>query len=96
MSVEFDLLELQAYFLMKPPGGATPFPASSLEPRRRARGLYRVQGGGGCYGLGMQSEKKFGRPVHDDHSQVGHYVAVMASASQAHSIRRGRVSGGSR
>eukprot|EP00966_Prymnesium_polylepis_P170889 3950032-Prymnesium_polylepis.1 len=29
------------YFLMKPSGGATPFLASSLQPRHRARGYSR-------------------------------------------------------
>ena len=48
---------VQAYFLLKPPGDATPFLASSLELRRRARGYCRVQGGGGCDGLVTQSEK---------------------------------------
>ena len=42
-------------------------------------------------GLGCNRKKSFGRPVHDDHSQVGHHVAMMASALQAQSTRRGRV-----
>ena len=71
---------LQAYLAMKPSGGATPFLASSLELRRRARGYCRVQGGGGCDGLGEHSEKSFGRPVHDDHSKVGPHAATMAFA----------------
>ena len=46
-----------AYSAMKPSGGATPFLASSLEPRRRARGYSRVQGGGERDGLGTQKKK---------------------------------------
>eukprot|EP00966_Prymnesium_polylepis_P055924 1293665-Prymnesium_polylepis.1 len=34
--------KLPAYSAMKPSGGATPIPASSLEPRRQARGYSRV------------------------------------------------------
>eukprot|EP00966_Prymnesium_polylepis_P182790 4235261-Prymnesium_polylepis.1 len=43
-----------AYSAMKPSGGATLFPASSLKPRRQARGYSRIQGGGECDGLGGQ------------------------------------------
>eukprot|EP00966_Prymnesium_polylepis_P077849 1804342-Prymnesium_polylepis.1 len=46
---------------MKPSGGATLFPASSLEPRRQARGYSRVEGGGECDGLGGQKQKNHGR-----------------------------------
>ena len=87
---------LQAYFLLKPPGDATPFLASSLELRRRARGYCRVQGGGGCDALEGQSEKSFGRRVWTVKSQVQRYAVGLGLALQAHSIRRGRVSRGSR
>ena len=87
---------IPAYSAMKPSGGATPFLASSLEPRRRARGYSRVQGGGECDGLGGQKKKFTVGPLVDCEGRVDSNGVRMDSALQAQSTQRDRVSGGSR
>eukprot|EP00966_Prymnesium_polylepis_P306866 7091064-Prymnesium_polylepis.1 len=62
---------------MKPSGGATPFLASSLEPRHHARGYSRVQGAKGAEivmgSVGPQSKTFSVGPFSSWTSQVGHH-----------------------
>jgi len=50
-----------AYFRMKPTGESTPFPTSALGFRSDFQCIIGVVRGGGCIGLGEQSQKSFGR-----------------------------------
>ena len=74
---------LQAYFLMKPPGGATTFPASSLEPRRRARGLYRVQGRGNISDLKNASARTVDSPEQNVADLEKHNMANLGTKNMA-------------